>query len=354
MQSHHVYNYLRGAGWSAILCGLGFAALPWAEAKPGGQTVAPSLSERGALSLMLHRGAYTPFETSVIATPNNCAARLELDLAWDQDRDKVRVRLRGKKALPLAPHVERSEGVDFSPNPQFPEPEDIYAGRHQLWISGAAGPITAFYYDATTHELLGGGPDFSPPEDAISLEFPTTYMFSSPFFQPSSKGDVNLDWSFPYSSPHRGDRPEFSYHLYAFVPPDLCNIDPYRIDKTSLRPWISEPLPREDAKPWSDYLSGGLLFHVSVEPGAYFTEPPRTTSIASYSGATTLGGGVPRDWKLDLDAALAGLAPPIIQWTGAGQCEQHFDGFHLEPGSCEPEPAEPEPQPEPQPDPQPQ
>ena len=336
MQSHHVYNYLRGAGWSAILCGLGFAAAPWVDAKPGGHSVDPTLSERGALHVQLHRGGFVPLETSVIATPNDCAAHLDLDLAWDQNKDRVRVRLRGRRALPRLPDVDRTADVDFSPNPQFPEPEDIQAGRYQLWISGAAGPMAAFYYDPTTYELLGGGPDFSAPNDAISLEFPTTYMIASPFFQPNWRGDVYLDWSFPYSSPARGDRPEFAYHLYAFVPPSLCNVDPYRIDQTSLRPWISEPVPRADAKPWSAYLSGGLIFNVSVEPNAYFTEPPLTTSIASYSGATTLGGGVPRDWKLDIDAALAGLAPPIIQWSGAGQCEQHFDGFHVGPNTCEP------------------
>lgn len=335
MHSFHVSNYLRGAGWAVAVCGLAVAVGPLAGAAPNARQ-SQGLLQKGKLHVDLHRGAVVPLEATVIKTPNNCAGSLGLDIEWDEAKDRVTVKLRGSEVLTPYPDVNRSKGVDFITNPHFPEPVDIVDGRYQLWIIGAAGPKTPFYYDTSTYELLGGGDDFVAPAGAIALEFPTFYLFTSPFFQPNNGGRVKFDWSFSYASPGRGDRPELSYHTLAFVPPDLCHIDQFRIDKTSLRPWISDPAPITKARPWSDYLHGGLMFNVSVEPDEYFVEPPLVSLTGSYSGATVLGGGVPRDWQLDFDAALAGLAPPIVQWAGANECLVEFQGFHDGQNICEP------------------
>lgn len=279
-----------------------------------------------------------PFEATILATPNHCGGRLDLDLDWDQGKNRVRVRLSGDQALTPTPSVERQTGVDFQPNPWFAEAEDIVDGRYQLWIIGAAGPMWTFWYDAQTLALLGGGPDFVAPAGAIALSYPTFHLITSPIFEPNHKGRVRLDWSFPYDSAHRGDRPELSHHTLAFVPPDLCHVDPWRIDKTTLRPWVSAAHPRAEARPWSDYVRGGLLFDVVVVPGAGDPNDPAPLSLVhTYSGATTVGGGVPRDWSLDLDAAFAGLAPPITRWIGAGRCQTEFAGFHTGPNTCEPD-----------------
>jgi hypothetical protein len=327
-----------GAGWAAVLCGLGFALGPAADA-----ALAPysQSSDRGSISLELHRGGFLPFEATVLPTPKQCRGHLDLELAWDQARNRVRVRLTGKQALVRKPSVDREAGVDFLPNPWFAEPEDIDGGHYQLWIVGAAGPRWEFWYDGETLELLGGGPDFEAPTGAIPRSYPTFHLITSPTFDPKPSGNVRLDWSFAYDSAHRGDQPEFAHHTLAFVAPDLCHVDPWRVDKTTLRPWVSDAYPRAEARPWSDYVRGGLLFNVVLVPdddhgwGQQVTPP--LSLVSTYSGATVLGGGVPRDWSLDLDAAFAGLAPPIQRWAGAERCQQEFAGFHTGDDVCEPE-----------------
>lgn len=283
----------------------------------------------GMIRLPLTRGALVPFEQTVIATPDGCGHELRLDILWKRARNVVYVRLSGPPgSLEPKPDIERTTGVDFFPNPFFPEPEDYQDGRYQLWIIGA-GPVLPFYYDDTSRELLGSAAEFpTAPLDSIAMPLPTFVMFSSPLFQPAANGAVDLRWTFPYNSVHRGDRPEFSEHVLAFPPPDLCHADPYRLDLSTVRPYISDPLPRSEARPWSDYLRGGLMVQVTVEPPAYFSEPPHASLVGTYSNVTALGGGIPRGATYDLEAALMNAAPPIRPWAGAGMCTNHFAGVH--------------------------
>ena len=282
----------------------------------------------GEFFMTLNRGGVVPPELTVMPTRNNCESHLDLKIKWSEKKNHVTVRLTGDDALDQYPDVERTEGVDYLPNPFFAEPEDYYDGRYQLWLISAAGPLVNFYYDPTTLDLLGSDADFDVPPPAIPVPFPTLYMFATPTFQPDHHGDVFLEWSFPYDSAHRGDRPEFSHHVVTFAPPNLCTANPFRLDLSNLRPYISDPLPIEDARPFSDYLRGGMLFDVTIEPAEYYLEPPTTSLAATYSGVTAVGGAIPPGWELDIDAAFAGLAPPIKQWKGAGKCEATFEGFH--------------------------
>ena len=286
--------------------------------------------ETGSLTLNLYRGGAVPFELTVIATPNNCQGNLTLRLSWSKKLNRVQVRLTGEPgSLERFPDVDRTEGVDYFPIPWWPQDEDIVDGRYQLWIISAAGPPTTFYYQPPSLDFVGSEFDFEqPPAAAIPVPFPTLYMFATPLFQPKQDGSVDLRWSFPYDGATRGDRPEFSHHIVTFPPPNLCGANPNRLDLSTLRPYISNPLPAADARPWSDYLRGGLLFDVTVEPAQYTVEPPLTNLTATYSGGTAVGGTIPRGWTLDIDAAFMSVAPPIRQWPGAGECENHFAGVH--------------------------
>lgn len=308
---------------------LAAAAPQAADAKPDAPYGTGDL-EKGEFKVELYRGVAVPFELSVIETPNNCEGEIDLTIKWDAEDDEVEVKLKSdNNTLEKFPDVDRTFGVDFLPNPFFPESEDVEDGRYQLWIISASGPVMNFWYDPVTLDLMGGPGEFpSPPVGLIPVPFPTLYMFSTPMFQPNANGKVNVDWEFPYSGAHRGDRPEYSHHYVTFPPPNLCGANPFRLDLSHLRPYITDPYPIEDARPWSDYLRGGLLFDVTVEPAEYFQEPPRTNLTATYSGATAVGGSIPRGWQLDIEAAFAGLAPPIKQFSGAGSCEQYFEGFH--------------------------
>jgi hypothetical protein len=309
-----------------------FAFAGPAQAKPDAPYGTGNL-DKGEFKVELFRGAAVPFEITVIETPNNCEGQVDLTVKWDREDNEVKVKLRSdNNTLEQHPDVERDFGVDYLPNPFFPELEDVVNGRYQLWIVSASGPIMNFWYSPVTLDLVGGPgefpPDEPPPVGLIPVPFPTLYMFATPMFQPNHHGKVNVNWEFPYDDAHRGDRPEYSHHIITFPPPSLCGANPFRLDQSTLRPYITAPLPRSESRPWDDYLRGGLLFDVTVEPETYAVEPPLTNLTATYSGGTAVGGAIPRGWQLDIDAAFAGLAPPIKQFAGANSCEQYFEGFH--------------------------
>ncbi len=322
----YTLNFIRGAGLAGIVTGFVLAAGPDADAAPR-FLLSQGYAARSALNIDLHRGAVVPPEATVIATPDGCGRELELDIDWNERANRVRVRLRGREALPPDPQIDREPGVDYFENPFYPEPEDVESGRYQLWITGAAGPMTSFYYDPHTYALLGGGPDFVPLPGSIVHQFPTLYALASPQFEPNSRGDVRLDWSFSYARPARGDQPQFSYQMLAFVPPDLCHYDRFRPDLSTLRAWTSDPVPVADARPWSEFLAGGLMFSVTVEPDDP-DDPLAPTLIHAHSNTTVVGGAIPPKWTLLNDAAQAGVAPFIGPWPGAGRCEAEFAGFH--------------------------
>ena len=276
----------------------------------------------------LYRGTAVPFELTTIATPNDCANPLDMTLKWDAEENDVTVKLKGKAALEQYPDIQRTEGVDFFPNDFHPELEDIEDGRYQLWLISAAGPELTFYYNPATLDLMGSEFDFDEPPMAIPIAFPTLYLVPTPFFQPDEDGDVDLEVHYDYDGMLRGDREDLSHFYITFPPPNLCLANQDRLDISTLRPYLSDPRPASEARPWSDYLRGGMLFDVTVEPPDYHTEPPRVTFIGTHMGSTAVGGTVPPNYKLDIDAAFMGVAPPIRPWEGAGQCEQEFEPFH--------------------------
>lgn len=287
-------------------------------------------TEKGKIVQNLYRGAAVPFELSIPPLPQSCGGEVELTLEWNEKANWVKVKLRSdKNTLVPFPDVDRTEGVNYFPNAFYPEPEDIEDGRYQLWIVSAAGPLVVFYYSFDTLDLLGSEYDFDEAPMAIPVPFPSLYMFATPMFQPKPNGKVQLDWQFPYDGAHRGDRPEFSHHYITFPPPNLCYVNQFRLDQSALRPYITAPLPRSEARPWSDYLRGGLLFDITIEPAEYYTEPPVNMLIGTYSGGTAIGGTIPRGWQLDIEAAFANLAPPIKVFEGRDSCEMYTEPMHV-------------------------
>lgn len=285
--------------------------------------------EKGELSVELFRGAAVPFELMVVPTPCDCAGHLELEIEWDASDNEVEIELEGDHgSLEAFPDVDRTAGVNWEFNPFFADPEDIVDGRYQLWIIGSGGPISIFYYDPATLDLMGSQYDFAVPPPAIPVFFPTLYMVSTPMFQPDGSGEVDEHWTFAYDAMVRGDFPQYAHHVVSFPPPNLCGASADRLDLSTLRTYVSNPLPAAQARPFSDFLRDGLLFDVTIEPSSYFSDPPKTTTIATYSGATAAGGGVPEGWTFDIDAAFMNVAPPIRPWPGAGSCEPWWGGIH--------------------------
>ncbi len=300
------------------------------SAAHGGQDVPNSAGsyDHGSIDMPLHRGGVVPFELTVAQTPDNCSGTLRLRIDWDKRHNQVKLRLDGKHAMQAYPTVHRTEGVDYFPNPFLPEPKDIVNGRNEFWLI-TPGPSITFYYSGQTLDLLGSELDFpTPPPNSIPVPLPTLRAVGSPFFQPDAHGDVHFEWTMPYDKITRGDLPQYAHHFVSFPPPNLCQVNPYRFDLSTARIYMSKPLPASEALPFSDYLRGGLIFDVTIDPPQYYVDPPLTTLVATYSGASIVAGGIPDGWTFDIEAAFMNVAPPIRPWAGAASCSNWFNPVH--------------------------
>jgi len=316
-------------GVGAIAAASSFALLLGNVAATNGPTVqSKGTYEKGKLEIPLYRGAAQPLELAVIPTPNNCQGHVDLKLEWDEEENWVKVKLKGDNVLERFPDIDRTPGLNFNPNPWFPEPEDIVDGRYQFWIV-TNGRMLTFWYDPSSLDLLGSELDFEdgPPAGAIPVPFPTLRLFPSPFFQPKANGDLNFEWTFSYDHVVRGDLPHLTEYYLTFPPPNLCQVNPYRIDQSHLRPYGSKPLPASEAPSFGEYLRGGFIFDITVEPAAYFTDRAIQTGIGSYQ-QTTMVGTIPNGQTLDIDAVFGNVAPPFRPWPSAGSCELYAPPFH--------------------------
>ncbi|AUX21939.1 uncharacterized protein SOCEGT47_024370 [Sorangium cellulosum] len=291
------------------------------EAQSGGD------HREGFMTLPLYRGVAVPPEATVIALPNNCERQMQATLRWSEEENWVKVKVTGKGVLVPHPSVDRTPGVNYFPNPFWPEIEDIVNGRYQFWIISQAG-LLDFYYDATTKDLLGSALDFAtPPPSSTTIALPTVRAIGSPFFQPNRKGDVDLEFTLAYDRTVRGDLPEYAQVVEGFPPPNLCLSDPYRIDLSTIRGY-ARTLPASEAVSFADYLRNGFFVSITIEPPEYYTFPPLDHLFSTYSNGTQFGGVVPRGYAWDIDATFGNVAPPIRPFAGAGQCEDFFSGVH--------------------------
>jgi hypothetical protein len=283
---------------------------------------------KGTLQLPLRRGAAVAWETYFPILPSNCEGEMQLTLSWDEDENWVKVKLKGQHLFTPHPSIHRTEGVNFFPNPFFPERKDYDNGRYQFWLISPAGMITV-YYSAITLDFIGTQYEFpTPPPDSIPVPVPGIKLVGSPFYAPDDEGNVDFEWTFAYDHAVRGDRPEYAHFLNTYPPTNLCLANPFRYDQSTTFPYVSFPLPAAEALSFSEYLRNGLIFETTIEPPEYFTEPPLVSNIATYSGMTLSGGGVPKGWALDLDAAFMNNAPPITPFELAGTCAEGFKPRH--------------------------
>lgn len=285
--------------------------------------------DKGTLTVPLRRGGAIIPETFLPQLPSNCTAEMTLTISWDEEENWVKYHLTGTHVLNPNPSVQRTEGVNFFPNPFWPEEQNFTNGRYMLWTISPSQMIT-FYYDPTTLDLMGSQYEFpTPPAGAIPVTIPGIKLFSTPFFEPDSEGNVDLEYSFEYAHAVRGDDPIYGHHYYTTPATNLCLANPYRYDLTTSRGYLSEPVPASEALPFSEYLRNGLLFDMTVEPPHYYTDPPLITQTSTYSNWTATGGGSPPGWSFDLDAVFMNNAPPIKPFALAGTCADGYSGTHI-------------------------
>jgi hypothetical protein len=308
-------------GLGMLLGPLGFADSPVRPRSSG-------TYHKGSLTAPLRRGGATPFEAFLPALPSGCQAEMTITLAWDEQDNRVHARLRGKHVLVPHPTIRRTLGVDFFPNPIWPEQKDFRNGRYLFWILSPSRMIT-FYYDGATRAVMGSEFDtLAPPPGAIPLAVPGLKLVSSPFFQPDEDGDVDVEWSFDYDKVVRGDLPRFAHSFFTAPPANLCLANPFRYDQSTTIGYTSPARPAAEAMSFSDYLRNGLIFDITVEPPDYFTFPPVAGQTSFYSGATVVAGGIPKGWTLDLDAVFMNNAPPIKPFAAAHSCRDYFVPRH--------------------------
>lgn len=258
------------------------------------------------------------------ALPSNCEGKITLTLSWDEQENWVHVKLKGEHVLVPHPTIHRTQGVNYFPNPIWPEQKDFSNGRYLFWSISPSRMIT-FYYDPVTLDIMGSEFDFpSPPPGAIPLSIPGVKSFPSPFFQPDRDGNVDVEYSFAYDNVLRGDLPQFAQSYYSAPPTNLCLSSPFRYDLSTTIGYTSPARPASEAMSFSEYLRNGFIFDITVEPPSYFTFPPSAGQTSFYSGATVVGGGVPKGWLLDLDAVFMNNTPPIKPFPAAGTCRDYF------------------------------
>lgn len=315
------YLFTAALGVAMLLSSRGLADSPQRPRSSG-------TFHKGSLTIPLHRGGATPFEAFLPALPSNCEAEMMFTLTWDEEANRVHARLTGKHVLVPHPTIRRTQGVDFFPNPIWPEPKDIVNGRYLLWILSPDRMIT-FYYDGVTRDVLGSEFDLpTPPPGATTLSLPSIKLVPSPFFQPDAEGNVDVEWSYAYDNMVRGDLPQFAHSFFTPPPTNLCLANPFRYDQSTTIGYTSPARPAAEAMSFSDYLRNGLIFDITVEPPKYFTFPPTAGQTSFYSNATVVGGGIPKGWSLDLDAVFMNNAPPIKPFAGAHSCRDHFVPRH--------------------------
>lgn len=275
---------------------------------------------KGTMKMSLYRGVAIPYELTVVPTLD-CEGEMSLKFKWDEEANRVDAWLKGKGVLEQFPDVEREEGVNFTPNPFWPELKDFEDGRYQLWLLSSARPI-ALYYDPVTLDFIGSEFDFEQPPSPVFIMAPTVAAVPMPFFQPDANGDVDEHWTFEYDKVPRQDNPEvWGHHHFTVAPTNLCLANPFRIDLSTVRPYLSKPVPPEDSYSFGDYIQSGMFIDITVEPAEWPTNPPLTTMVASYSGSTAFGGSVPKGWQMDLNPIFGSVAPGIVPFPGRGDGE---------------------------------
>ena len=161
-QRRRRYVFAAALGLGMLLGPLGLADSPVHPRSSG-------TFHKGSLTMTLHRGGAFPFEAFLPALPSNCEGEMTITLAWDEQANQVHARLQGQHVLVPHMSIRRTLGVDFFPNPIWPEPKDISDGRYLLWILSPARMLT-FYYDATTRDLIGSEFDHPTRIDRFELE----------------------------------------------------------------------------------------------------------------------------------------------------------------------------------------
>jgi len=306
-------------------------------------------NDQGALYAPLWRGANAGIEDLVYAPPDGDCRGIKgsIRVDWDKDANTVHFLLKGR-GIPVAPVVERTEGVNFWFNPFHLRVKDLLVTGYRIWslFGTINAQLTTFYYDVNTNLLLGSELDFpgGPPPNSISIGLPTLPLISSSIINPDAAGNLVHEWTIPYDHLTQ-EGGHVGAAVASYVPHDLCQSNPFDPTAGQLRGYVSPWLPAGTGPSWGDVLRSGLIFDMTIEDIATpypNNDPPYVFSgVSLISNMPAVQGGIPSGYHFHLPAAFRNVAPaihPIEGGNGLG-CQSFVSTPHVTgPNYCAPNP----------------
>ena len=275
--------------------------------------------DRGSMIAPLYRGAFPGIEDFVYAPPDHDCSRVRatLRIDWDKAANTVHYLVKGRN-FQVSPSVRRTEGVDYFFDPFHQAAKDVTHGAYRLGtVLGSTTRKGDFYYDPNTLKLLGSEFDFStPPQGAITVQFPIFSITGSKLFRPDEDGNVLHEFTVPYDRVTVEDG-KFARAWSTFVPLDLCQAAPLQPGISQLRPYASPWQSAQIAPTWKDMLHAGMGFDIQVDdatppPPQFGDNLPYVFSGISYAGnMTALQGGVPNGHHFLILTAIQNVSPVL-------------------------------------------
>jgi hypothetical protein len=292
----------------------------------------------GSVFAPLWRGASSGIEDFVYAPPGADCRGLKgtILVEWSKTQNRVHflLKLRG---LPPHPSVQRTQGVDWFPDPFHQAPKDIADGAYRFWTIFTNTRIASLYYDAQTLDLLGSEFEFpSPPPGSIPISIPVAGLFATQRMRPDKNGFIIHEFDLRYDRV-TVEGGTFSVAYDAFPPLNLCQGFPALPSRGQQRPWVSHWQPASAGPTWADVLRAGLAFDTTIDEtqvyqgfGDYF--PYVHSGVTTLGNAVVVQGGVPNGWRLSIPSLIQQVAPvlrPIDGGNGAA-CHSYVNDPHVD------------------------
>jgi hypothetical protein len=295
--------------------------------------------DEGSLFAPLWRGASSAIEDFVYAPPGGDCRPLKgtVRVDWSKAQNRVHFSLK-VRAAPLHPVVQRTDGVDWWPDPFHQAPKDIDDGAYRFWIVFTNTRLATLYYDGRTLDLLGSEFEFTsgPPPGSIPISIPVTGLFASQRIRPNAAGYLFHEFDIRYDRV-TVEGGTFSVAYDTFPPLNLCQGFPALPTLGQQRPWVSRWLPADAGPSWAEVLRSGLAFDTTIDEtrvypgfGDYF---PYIHSGATFVGnGVSVQGGVPNGWRLSIPSVIQQVAPLIrtIDGGNGAACRSYVNDPHVD------------------------
>jgi hypothetical protein len=303
--------------------------------------------DKGQLFTPLWHGVTPGIEDWVLPVPQGSPTDLKgtVRIDWDKAADTVTFTIK-LHHVPVSPAVRRIDGGDpeitdpadprhFIPPPQanwwqnkfHNSPKDLPVKpsdgtAYRLWTiftTFNTRPLP-FFYDGQSLMLLGSVLDFpgGPPAGSLAVGIGVAQLVSSSLIYPGADGSAVRQYTVGYNKATT-EGGFYGYFVAAFIPHNLCRINPFQPSLGQLRPYASKWQPAAQATSWDVVLRNGLLFDLTVEEGRPDVPAGGNDQNPDYiyggvsflSNASSLQGGTPWGWVFNIPGAIQNVQPML-------------------------------------------